>query len=291
MSTLPGMWDVLDLPSLDVDLFEFVRLRGAEFDDMIGARGVLVDFWSAQACPCARQESQAPRADCLACYGMGWLYPKRLRKEQIRILLAGLGDQRRSDGAGNQISGTASICTFPTEVYPKPGSLILRKDQEHLVEELVTRRNPLVSASMVATMRYSELETGTYIREGEDRLRYPYVERIEGIWRWSSETKKEALRMFGKPFEGLTNNQKGVVRETTCPEVPMGAYELHGNVIRWKDGFTPKPGDVYSVRYRARATYMIIDEPSFRSDEDEHLPYKCRAVRYDSWSPDDRGAP
>jgi len=288
--TLSGLWDISAFDGLDTDFFGLITLNPAEIAADIESRGSSVEYWPSQVCPCARNESHVARADCKACYGMGWLYPRRMRRT-LEILLASLNESQKRAAIGDQITGKAATCTFPTDITPKPGSLIFRRKQQHLVDELITHETAGISTSTIANLRGSALEDVPRQPPSQDLLRYPQIDSIVGIWEWSMKTANEALKIYGKRFVDLTPSQRERVREATAPEVSRGRYTLKGNRIVWRKGQAPGAGDVFSVSYRAPATFIIVDPPSFRADGDTPLPYKCTAVRYDSWGQGDRGSP
>lgn len=292
MTGLPGMWDIPDLPGLDTDLNDVVRLPPSEFDDLIEHRGSTVDYWPSQICPCLRQESHRPRADCLACRGMGWIYPERLRQNGVKILLAAINDNKYATNSGEHFGGTANTCTFPSWIHPKPHSLILRAKQLHLVEELITHGIAIVPTANVINTRGSAYETVPRNGPSEDILRYPRIDRVIGIWRWSKDNATDALRVLnGRSFEDMSEAERERVRQAITPEFPSSAYHLAGNRIVWHDGMAPEPGDVYSVAYYATATYILVNPPSYRSDGDVQLQFKCTAVRYDQWGQNEAGSP
>lgn len=63
--------------------------------------------------------------------------------------------------------------------------------------------------------------------------------------------------------------------------VPTDLSVLPDASVQWVEGLHGPPGDVqYSVRYRARPSYVVLS-PRSRDEGGQKMPYRCEAMRLD----------
>jgi len=205
----------------------------------------------------------------------------------IKILFGAQQQDRKSDPAGGRDVGSVSA-TFPAEVAPQRGDLVLPRGQTHFVDEVLVRgKNPLADA--IASRRRSDLVDAGGGDAPDDSLRYPTVQSVSGVWGWNPEAVVEILASWGRTsLAGLMPGQLERVYGVGMPRL-LGWEVVDGNLIRWQRGQGPELGSTYTVKYEAQAVYCIVEDPGYRADGDKRLQRKpAKLIRYDAVGHDER---
>lgn len=237
--------------------FPHVHIDPMELSDLIETHGVGCELRRAVWCPCSRVETRQARTGCPFCKGLRFTYPKKMR-DDIVALVQSRNPKRALVPAGELVTGIA-VVTFPIGIVPGLGDMLLPAGEFHVVHEVLWRAyNPIDNQAIRARERTPDV-AAPKIDPGPEALLYPKVECIEHL-HWID---RQANKL--------------------C-EASAADYELKGNVIEWRDGRGPKPGEGYSVRYRAQAAYILNPgEPVTRSESGQGMPYRVEAQRLDRW--------
>lgn len=280
-SKLPGLSDFLPFQGPASAAFQVVDSDPAGIDEMLRTRGTTVEYRKSIACPCARTQSGRARTACPVCGGRGYAYPPDLRIPDLRVGLTGRNDQRR-DGV---VSGQVRV-TFPTNITPQRGDLLMPLGQVHTIDEVVVHSN--VELHDLASLRDSDLYDVPDVSVRGDVLRYPDVIRVLAIRGWDGTAGARYLRSVGAQSVGsLLPGQLEAFYAVALPDMSTCATVV-GNIVQWAAGKTPAPGYVYSVKYEARAVYFISEDPAARMDGNTRVPFNSStAIRYDALGQDD----
>lgn len=246
-------------PALEVEFsgFEFpeTRLDPDAFNDLVLARGIGCIYRRAVRCPCLRIESRQPRAGCPVCNGLGYAYPEELSEPMIALVLSRT-PRRQQLAVGQQVSGTVQV-TFPQGVVPAQGDQLWPDNDEHSVQQVLYRSVAQVDDTVVRSRATAPDQRAPVQPATTDRLLYPDVLRVEHVSWIDEETRELRTGKQGRDFT------------------------LEGNALTWRPDSGPKPGKGFSIRYRARAVYVLSPgEPVNRTNE-EGFPYRCEAQRLD----------
>lgn len=238
--------------------FAGLGIDPAELDAVIVTDGIGVTYRRGLRCPCLRPESHQARIGCPACRGLGWMHPERL-SEPCVVLMVNRSPDRRIIAAGEYTTGTA-YATFPSEIIPGRGDILSVDGEIHVVSQVLHRaENPVSNRKLDARRDPDVQPRHVSARPYAERLLYADAQ-IEQLW-WLDDD--------GAPVQGR----------------PGAHYEFIGGEIRWRDGEGPAPGRGYSVRYCARAEYVVAQaaEPTFRQQGDNPIPYRTQVMRLDVW--------
>lgn len=237
-------------------------LRASAYDARIEAHGEPVQYWRGQPCPCRRIESSLPRANCPVCRGLGTFWPVSQRIETC-ALLHSRSANRRTTPAGEIVDGSTTVL-LPTCIVPGAGDLVAPSVERHVVSEVLVRSEGLqldagAVAASIATWGSS------------DQLMPQPGPAIEAL-RYRREVEIEFLSW-------LVNDAVAIGREGVD-------YVIEDGLVNWQKGRGPRPGQAYTVRYRARACYILFSpQPVARVADGAAMPFKATAQRMDSWSP------
>ena len=244
--------------------FASFHIDPSELDDLIGMHGIACRYRRAVICPCARIETNQPRAGCPNCNGLGFLYPKDLEDEIVALVL-NRNPRRTAAAPGEFITGSVVI-TFPLGTVPGRGDMVLPTLERHTVHQLVRRAEMQVDPVVVASRATAPDHAAPKVGVAGDRLLYPDIVEVDDCY-WLDED------------QGLHRGKAGA------------DFVLKSGAVTWKDGHGPKPGRAYSVRYMAPAAYVVYpSEPLLRAEAENFYTYRAEAQRLDRWgSPDLRG--
>jgi hypothetical protein len=240
-------------PGVQIGDFAELHFDPAEYEQQIDSYGVDCEIRPSVRCPCARIEDHKPRGNCKSCKGLGLLFPDDLRQTH-RVLLYTRAPTKQPQPAPMVVGSIT--CTFPLGYVPGEWDLLLPDPEEHVVHQTIFR------ASLQTSNREAWNRTTTHdqhppvLRPAEDRLLYPDPTAIE-IVLWADTE--------GKVHTASPND-----------------YRLMGDRVEWVGSRGPSAGSAYTIRYRARAAYVLEpSEPSFRQEDLNGLPYRCQATRLD----------
>lgn len=252
-------------PDFSIGDLPTFHMNPRELDDFVQIHGEGVELRRGILCPCQRIETGASRADCQNCRGIGYTYPANQREPMI-VIITSREERARDLAAGRPSSGNASA-TFPGGVLPSRGDMILPDDETTVIQETLIRSIAEINLPALRSRQEAPDIDPIGFQKGQERLLYPEVLAVEGVW-------------WGPPKESL--KQAG-----------MSDYQRTGNIIRWFANHGPRPGQGYTVRYRARAAYLVGEGgPMFREEEVNKYPYKVQIARLHRWGePDLFGAP
>lgn len=235
-----------------------VRLDPEVFQRLVEARGVRCVYRPAVRCPCQRIETGQARIGCPACRGFGIAYPEELEEPTIAIV------QRRSPRRtmappGDMVAGTVQI-TFSAGIVPGDGDMLVPDGDRHVVQEVLRVAENQVDVRDVRARAESVLQNPPVPRPATARLLYPDMIRLLACY-WL-EPKTRALRA------GRIGTH----------------FTIAGGLVTFAPGFGPAPGEAFSVRYVAKAAYVLLPaEPVQRTGEDG-FPYACEGQRLDKHS-------
>lgn len=235
-----------------------------ELDDIISIHGIGCTYRKSMICPCLRIETGQPRAGCLACHGLGNVYPKDL-EEGIVALVVNRNPRRTAAAPGEFITGSVVI-TFPLGIVPGRGDMVLPEKEQHLVHQVVRRAEMQIDPGVVRDRATATDHAAPKVKVAGDRLLYADIEEIEDLY-WLDEHQALKRGAAGRDYKRV------------------------GAELRWVDGHGPDAGRAYSVRYRAKAAYVVNPaEPATRGESENFYPYRAEAMRLDRWGlPDLRG--
>jgi hypothetical protein len=243
----------------DVNIAQFtppLHFNPKELTELIIQHGTDSEYRRAMICPCSRIETGMAAIGCKACRGLGFLYPPELRCPTT-FLNSGRSNDLRQQPAGYTTSGQMQV-TFPSGLIPGRGDLVLPACEEHEVHEHFHRA--------VQQVDHRELPrqfdvAPRPLRARAERLLYPEITKLEEVY-WLQDRERPMRGREGVDFTLQTRNGG-----------------LH---VVWTDGRGPAPGEGYSLRYRAPATYMV--EPGralHRNEANVTLPYRATLHRLD----------
>lgn len=244
--------DLLGMARPDVENAQ--RLSRQVNDDFIQAHGVACELWEAIRCPCVYGETERAVPDCVSCKGTGRYYPEGSRVS-VRALMTTRNVDRKQVAYGEDASGRVHV-TLPTGTEWRHGYLILPTIETHLVNERLFRGRKLTDDAVVVGRLDDDLSIPVALEAIPERLSYPRVLQILGIY-WGG-------------------GRSAVVRAREFVD-----YEMVGREVVWKSGRGPAQGEAYTVVYKAPAVYLLAD-PRFRAEHDIPLPPHCDATRFDA---------
>ncbi len=235
-----------------------------ELDDMIATHGVGVELRRSVACPCTRIETGGARVGCPHCGGLRFVYPAHLREDTIALVLN--RDPRRTfKPAGEVVTGQAHA-TFPLGIVPTQGDIILPAREIHVVHETFWRLTQEVDVTVVRERFQTGDQHAPRLGARPERLLYDddEAELVAVYW----------IRPGERPVD------------SKLIQARIGAeITLEGRNLAWARNLGPPAGTCYTVRYNARAAYMVVgSEPVFRSEgSGDGFPYRCPVIRLDRW--------
>ena len=245
----------------DSSAFPDLPFDPEEFDQLLDARGVGCLLKRAIRCPCLRVESRQARAGCPVCGGLGFAYPPELN-EPIVALVLNRSFRRSQQPVGQEVIGTVTV-TFPRDILPGQGDMLLPDGEVHSVSQVLRRSLAQVDPQVVRDRATAPDQLAPLVRPTTERLLYPDVVRIEHLY-WLDDAG-----------ESLRTGKEG--RD----------YTRSANVLTFRPDHGPGPGKAFSVRYAAPAAYVISpSEPVARTGE-AGFPYRCEAQRLDRWGTPD----
>lgn len=227
----------------------------AEIDASIRQYGHPCEYRRAVRCPCAQPDTRDSAAGCPLCRPLGYLYPEGLRTKGTRVLISGRNDQGVYQGAGLDMDGTVSMTTL-SDVVPGLMDMIVLDGTPHVVHEVKTRAELPIDMSRLRARITDDRMVLTAARPAEERLLYLDPIGID-VLAWK------------------------VADDEVVTGVPGHDYVLRGNVIDFLPGRGPRPGNTYTVRYQAQASYVVPAEATPRAEGGIRLPYKTMAIRLD----------
>lgn len=231
------------------------------FDAEITAHGTNGQIHHGQVCPCARVETQAPRAGCPSCKGLGWLYPEGMRC-QTWMMLAGR-DGRRTSTAAGAIGDGQVIATAHSGAKPGRGDIWYPCGETHVVHQLLRRSSQQVDQADLRAALLSQRRTNNEPAQTPrlERVLYPNA-AIESCW-YERDEGGAAEAVLGTDF--VVNDQ----------------------MVTWT-GRQPSPGTAYTLRYTAPAAYMIADvRPQARMEAGQNMPWRVTLERLDKMQAND----
>lgn len=241
----------------------------AEVDAMIERDGTCGQYRRARACPCVAPDTNAPRADCPTCKGVGWLYPESLRLP-AKALAGSRETNFRMMQAGQLLTGDL-VATFPTSLgLPSMMDLWLPNGEQHRVRERRRRafreHRPEVQTNIQRDLGYGTPAALPSIAPREplsERLRYPEVLAVESV-SW-----------FIDPDAAPENRQ-------LVEGIPGVDFVLLEGSIKFQPARGPADGTTYVVQYLAPACYVISATlPVFRHLTGAQQPYRTAMNRLD----------
>jgi len=227
----------------------------AEIDASIAQYGFPCEYRKAIRCPCAQPDTRDSAAGCPLCRPLGYLYPERLRTAGMRVLLGGRRDKASYEPTGLDMDGTVSV-TLPRTVVPGLMDMLVLDGTPHVVHEVKTRAELPLDVNRLRARLTDDRMQVTAVRPAEERLLYTEPLGID-VLAWK------------------VRNDHAVVGVENLD------YRLRGNVIEFLNGRGPDPGQTYTVRYQAQASYVLPAEATPRAEAGVRLPYTMQAIRLD----------
>lgn len=249
---------------LDVTIGSFAgfHIDVEELNELIEEHGICVEWRQAVRCPCVRVETLRPRIGCLACNGIGYTHPESMRRPLV-IFMLNRQPSRKIIQVGEYVTGQVTV-TFPAPFVPGEGDLLVPDNEVHIVHETLVRASQQIDNKRLMGERTHTDQAPPKMRPPEERLRYPDLIKVDSV-HWIGE-----------------NGQ-------LCKAGSMDV-EIVGNLVRWKRGRGPEPGNAYTVRYQAPAMYQLQpSEPVARIEGSSVFPYRAIGYRLDKiGEPDQR---
>lgn len=231
-----------------------IHLRASTFDKTIARYGSPGVLWPAVTCPCANPAEGSRDPTCPNCAGQGVLYPPE-RWQRTRALDTQRNATVQLIAAGQLPEGSIRI-TFPTAVIPSKGDLWLPDLEEHVVDEVLSVRQPIPRERLSMWEKTTDTEPAVDI-PARARLKYPKVLAVEVVT-WRDPVTKAIC----------------YASEGDYTIAPNGDWT-------WLRG-GPGPGASWSVRYRAPAAYRLHTElPRYRAEGGKRMPHACTGRRLD----------
>lgn len=241
-----------------IGAFAHFHINVEELNDLVETHGIGCEWRQAVWCPCIRPDTRSARAGCPHCRGLRFTYPQELRVDMI-ALVQNRHPQRSLTPSGELITGMAVI-TFPIGPVPAVGDMVLPCGEFHVVHETLWRAyNPIDNTAVKARVSRTRDALPPKIEAQPEKLLYPDPIEIDRL-HWIDANGKLCV-------------------------ASAADYELVGNEIRWRAGRGPATGDGYSLRYKAKAAYILNPgEPVYRREgPGAGWPYKVEAARLDRW--------
>lgn len=242
----------------------------AELLALIEMHGTGCELKVAVQCPCRRIETGAPRGPCPHCKGMGWAYPS---SEPMMALLHSRAPRVADNAPGWEYMGSIRA-VFPLPYIPARGDQIRPDCEEHVVQETLVRARHEVDARAVRA-RPVDHQAGPRRYDASDvNVVVLAVPTVDDVLLYDSVTAIESVHWI--------TPRPGAADERLVAGRPGVDFDLVGGRLRWHPGRGPEAGESYSVRYRAPAAYVVLDQaPVLRSEGGVAFPYAATLMRLD----------
>lgn len=257
---LETFFNVTDFPALELSV--------EELDDLIVQRGVGALYSKGFRCPCLRPETLQPRAGCDFCKGLGWAYPAD-QEEPVVAAIFNRQARKLTAQAQGDIASDSAVILLPSEFHAAEGDRIRPDGQLHTVQQLIRRQIQAIHPATVNQASSFVGEAYPVSPPVEDPLLYPDVEKrnIEAI-------------LYRVMIDG----------EWKLRQAGVGSWDLIRGRIFWRSGDGPVAGEIYTVRYRAPAVYVLFPfEEAARGEGGVFLPVRYEGKRLDRLSPPTAG--